>query len=641
MCAIAGYFDFRGSQDLEGNILKMLSSMRHRGPDNTQTEIFSVNNGNGMIALGHNRLSIIDLSRNADQPMSNEDGTVWIVYNGEIYNFQELRDNLQKNGHKFKSRSDTEVILHLYEDFGSDSLRLLKGMFAFCIYDRKKNRFFLARDRFGKKPLYYYYDSEKFIFASEIKAIVGLEEIDREIEPIALESYFSLSYIPGPYTIYKNIFKLSPGHFMILEKNGLSINRYWDLEFKRQKLPEKEYLERFSLLLEKAVKYRLISDVPLGVFLSGGIDSSILVAAMSKFIPQQIKTYSIGFQEPEHNELDYANLIASHFNTSHHTITLRDCQPQLLEKIVWHLDEPLADGATVPTYLLAKLAKETVTVVLTGEGSDETLGGYPYYYYEKLISYYSFLPQYLKKIMLPAILPAMDAIFNSDIFKKIARYGRGEVKEGILRWRILFDEQELEALFKQEIKKSLQIGKTKESFKEIFNNCQAENIIAKALYIDSRIYLPDDLLMKIDKLTMANSLEARCPYLDHDLIEFVAMLPVRMKVRGRVGKYILKKCFKGEIPEMIIKRPKHGFTVPIDKWLNGSLKEVACEAFRKGGILDRTDFFNIEFIENLWEKMLTANPDARLTRQLWALLNFAVWWRQNEGICSRKMGPEL
>lgn len=630
MCGIAGYFSFRGSQDLKEKIHKMLNSMKHRGPDNTQIELFGNNKSNGMIALGSNRLSIIDLSRNANQPMSNEDGTVWIVYNGEVYNFQELRDNLQKNGHKFKSKSDTEVIIHLYEDFGSDCLRLLKGMFAFCIYDTKKNLFFLARDRFGKKPLYYYYNSEKFIFASEIKAIVSLEEIDREIEPNALESYFSLSYIIGPYTIYKNIFKLLPSHFMILQNYGLSINRYWDFGFRPQKLPEEEYLERFSLLLEKAIKCRLISDVPLGAFLSGGIDSSVLVAIMSKFIPEQLKTYSIGFQELEHNEVRYANLIASHFNTSHHTIILRDCQPELFEKIVWYLDEPLADGATVPTYLLAKLAKETVTVVLTGEGSDETLGGYPYYYYEKLISYYSFLPQYLKKVVLPVVLAPMDAIFNSDIFKKIATYGKGEVKQSILRWRILFDEEEQDALFKQEIKKSLEIGKTKETFKEIFKSCQTEDIINKAMYIDSKIYLPDDLLMKIDKLTMANSLEARTPYLDCDLIQFIAMLPVKMKFKGGVGKYILKRCFKGKVPEMIIKRPKHGFTVPIDKWLKGTLKEVACEAFRKDGILDRTDFFNIEFIENLWDKMLTTNSDVRLNRQLWVLLNFAVWWRQNE-----------
>lgn len=635
MCAIAGYISFGSSNEIRDKVAKMLNTMRHRGPDNTEVMVFNENNHDMKVGLGHNRLSIIDLSDVANQPMANEDKTIWIIYNGEIYNFQELKRDLQKKGHIFRSNSDTEVIIHLYEDLGCACLEKLKGMFAFCIYDKKNNHIFIARDRFGKKPLYYYYKAGKFIFASEIKAIVGLAEIERQIEPRAIDSYFSLTYVPGPYTIYKEIFKLPPGHFMVLNKNGPSLNRYWDLNFSSKKMQRGQYLEEFRFLLERAIKLRLISDVPVGAFLSGGVDSSIILALMSQNMNRPVKAYSIGFKEKKHDELFYAKYIADYFNASWRYITLEDCSPSLLEKVVWHLDEPLADGATIPTYILAELAKKEVTVVLSGEGSDETLGGYPYYYYEKLISYYALLPEYMRKAILPFLLHILDRAFfyifkKPTVLAKVARQGRTDLKQSIFRWRVLFSESEKKSLFKECIKKDLNLTNTEDLFRTLFDNCPVGDIINKALYIDTAIYLPDDLLMKMDKLTMAHSLEARNPYLDTDFIALVASLPVNLKVKGRIGKYILRKGFHNLVPEIITDRKKHGFTVPIDKWLKGGLRETCQEVFSKDGILKRSGIFNTDFIENLWNRMQDDIPDERLNRKLWALLNFAVWWRQNE-----------
>jgi len=605
MCGISGLFYFDPSHPVEDHLVRrMRDATWHRGPDDTGLHCHR------NVALGFNRLSIIDLA-GGHQPLSNEDGTVWIVFNGEIYNFQELHCDLESRGHRFRTRSDTETIVHAWEEFGEACVEKLRGMFAFAIWDERRQVLFAARDRLGIKPFYYYQDAECFAFASEIKALLEIPEIPREVEPRALEEFLRRRYVIAPHTMLRGIRKLEPGHTIHVSTQGVRTRRYWDLPLQEPRnISEADAIEETGVLLEECVRMHLVSDVPLGAFLSGGLDSSCVVGLMAKLGVRDIKTFSIGYDGPE-SELNYAGIVARHFHTDHHELRLSPTEfRDVLPKIVWHMDEPVGDTASIPLFYLAEFARRTVTVALSGEGSDELFGGYPIYPRMLAFSRMNRVPG------CGVFGRALGAVAGDTKIRKYAdMLGRP------LEWRYggvggLFSHKQASRLLRDQ-------AAGFDGVANAYEKCRGLPDLTRMTYLDTKTWLADDLLVKADRMTMANSLELRVPFLDHVLIEHVAGLPNQFKVLGSATKYLLKKWAERLLPREIVYRVKKGFPVPTRSWFRGDLAGFARETLLAGDSAVR-QYFSPTEIAQVFE--MHAREDR--SEQIYTLLVFDAWHRQ-------------
>jgi len=625
MCGIYGYLSTK--ENVDPDILRgMGDTLRHRGPDGEGEEIQqAVEWGLG---LGHTRLSIIDLSPAGKQPMCNEDGTIWITYNGEIYNFRELRTELQKNGHHFKSNSDTEVIIHLYEERGVRCLERLNGMFAFAIWDRSEKTLFLARDRIGKKPLHYALYDGGIIFGSEIKALLKHPKVVREIDLGSLNKYLSYEYVPAPGTIFKSIRKVRPGYFLLYKNGELRTERYWDIPLSDHPIgykTEDEYVEELREILERSVRSRLVADVPVGVFLSGGLDSS-LVAAMAKRSNKDIECFSIGFDEKSFDERKYAAKVAQSLNLKQNLRIFSTSEMlENLKELPRLLDEPLADASILPTYLLSKMTSEKLKVALSGDGGDELFAGYPTYQAHKLVTYFDSLPDSLKDAAksLALSLPVSDTDISFDFKIKQFLRGAGVSSEiRFFRWMGGFIDSEKKELLSDDLKAAL---RRHNSYEDIFSYLSESGLtkdLERILYLSMKLYLQDDILVKVDRAAMANGLEVRCPLLDYEFVEFACRLPTYYKLKGLKTKYLLKKAARGILPDEIIDRRKKGFGIPIARWLRNELKDFMLNSLEETKVKHQ-GFFNYAYIKKLIDDHLEKKQDNRKT--LWSLLVFQIW----------------
>jgi asparagine synthase (glutamine-hydrolysing) len=626
VCGICGYFTWSKTQQVQPEIIhRMCEIIRHRGPDDEG--IYTEKN----IGLGMRRLNIIDLIT-GHQPIHNEDKTIWIVYNGEIYNFQELRESLEKNGHQFYTKTDTEVIVHLYEEKGIHCVDDFNGMFGFCIWDKNKNLLFLARDRIGIKPLHYTQIDNQFIFASEIKSILVHPDVKKEVDLLSLNKYLTFEYIPAPNTIFKGIKKLPPGHILTINRYGeIKIEQYWDINFAHdEKINKREeaYQEELLFILKDSVKRRLISDVPLGVFLSGGIDSSTVTALMSELVPGQVKTFSIGFEDKSFDESSYARQVARYFATSHYEDILSPNKMiELVPVIAMILDEPLGDASIIPTYLLSQFTRQYVTVALGGDGGDELFAGYPTYQAHRLAYFYEKLPQGLRQGIIEKVinkLPVSTANISLDFQAKKFISGipyLPEIRNYI--WLGSFTPTEKKYLLSKEVYDILKFTDAFEDIKKYLAKADIEILLDRLLYLDMKFYLQEDILAKVDRASMANSLEARVPLLDHRFVEFVAKLPPRLKLNGLTTKYIFKKAVKNLLPKGIANRKKKGFGIPIAKWFKRELKGFVLDVFNESKI-KKEGFFNYSYIKRLLDEHFEGRKDNR--KQLWTLLVFELWY---------------
>jgi len=610
MCGISG-FNFE-DKDL---IKKMCDSLETRGPDDAgyYTDKF--------VSLGHRRLSIIDLSKKGKQPIFNEDKTICVVFNGEIYNYLDIKDELEKRGHTFSTNTDTEVIVHAYEEYKEDCVKLFRGMFAFCLYDRNERKLFIARDRTGKKPLYYTDDAERFIFASELKAILSDEEFKKEIDLESLHHYLTYGYVPTPLTILKGIKKLPPGHYLIYKDNEINVQKYWDVIFNEIKSDENYYASRLFEILKDSVKARLVSDVPLGALLSGGIDSSVVVALMSK-LTDDVKTFSIGFSEKDFDELKYSKIVSDKFNTTHKEFNVNVNLIKDIPKIVYQLDEPFVDPSALPTYYVCNLARKHVKVVLSGDGGDELFAGYTRYYdwdQDKVIKYYKVLPAFLRN-SLSKVSNSFYEKTENPFFRKAKKIGDLSNLKKEERWVSKLN------LFNEEEKNKLYLNKpdVPNSFSVLnyhFKNCNSKVFLNKMLYADMKTFLLDDGLAKVDRMSMFNSLEVRCPFLDNYVVELATSIPSYLKIKNNTSKYILKKAFNNVLPKEILERKKQGFDVPIKHWIKNELKDLINTDLISD--IEKRNYFNSNYVKKIIEEH---NSDKRdNSRRIWALLMFELW----------------
>ncbi len=631
MCGICGKLNFALGDAVNRDLIhSMADVLYHRGPDDKGVYI------DGSIGLGHRRLSIIDTSPDGHQPMTNEDGTIWIVLNGEIYNFQKLRAGLMERGHTFRSKSDTEVILHLYEEKGMDCLDDILGMFAFAIWDAKKKSLFLARDRLGKKPLFYYLNNDTFIFASEPKAILKDPAYTVEPDLEAIHHYLTYGYVPSPYSAFKNIKKLPPAHTLFLKDGRVKIERYWKLSYnKKLSLNKKNGLSSESAICEEiidrlreAVKIRMISDVPLGAFLSGGVDSSIVVALMSELSSEKIKTFSIGFHEEEYNELAYARVVAERFGTDHHEFVVKPDAVEILPKLVWHYNEPFADSSAIPTYYLSQLTRQHVTVALNGDAGDENFAGYDRYLANQLACRYEKIPLILRKGTEWTVKKLPDSGRPKSFTHRTKRFFEAvseEPERRYSRWMSHFNNERKNDLYTDEFKEQVGSSDSVDLLLDAYASSDAEDFIDATLDVDVNMYLAGDLLVKVDIASMANSLEARSPLLDHRFMEYVASIPSGLKLKGNVTKYIFKKAVKNILPDEIINRPKMGFGVPIDHWFRNELKEMAYDILLGKRAVER-GHFRKETVQTLLDEH--SSGKAHWHYLLWNLLMLELWYRE-------------
>lgn len=623
MCGIAGFISKeKNAPTNERAILldKMCKIITHRGPDEQGTIVKDA------AALGMRRLSIIDL-KTGQQPIFDCSGNLGVVFNGEIYNFLELKTELEKRGHKFKTNSDTETIVHAFEEFGADCVRHLRGMFAFAIYDFRDESLFIARDRVGKKPLFYS-KTEKgnFVFGSELKSLIEHGEISKEIDFSALDAYLTFGYVPEEFCIFKNVHKLAPGAFLIYKNGEIRTEKYWDFSYKENSeiKTESEYVELLREKIKEAVRVRLISEVPLGAFLSGGVDSSAIVAMMSQILDQPVKTFSIGFNEDSFNELKFARIAAKHFETEHHEFIVTPDLVEIVGELVWHFDEPFADSSALPTFMVSKMAREFVTVVLSGDGGDELFAGYTRYVTQTKRSGFEKIPAFVRQNFLQKVsekLPhgakGKNYLYNASL-DAVERYIDSISYFGNLKKSSLYDENFLENL-------NGELGKGGEIYRQIADSVSSKNPVDRLLYLDSKTYLPSDILTKVDRMTMANSLEARVPLLDYELIEFVQTIPAELKLKNLETKYIFKKSLENLVPNEILYREKQGFGVPIGDWINSQLKERIHSDLLQKKTLER-GYFDEKYIRTLLDEHAKNRRDH--SHSLWILWMLELWHRQ-------------
>ena len=626
MCGIAGFVDFRDAskvraEEERAQILEgMCRVITHRGPDD---QGLMLKNG---VALGMRRLSIIDLP-GGHQPISNEDHAVTIVFNGEIYNYRELQSVLQSRGHRFRTNSDTEAIVHAYEEFGAACVDHLRGMFAFAIWDDREKKLFIARDRVGKKPLYYSVTrGGTLVFGSELKSLLEHPDVERNIDPQALDAYFSLGYVPDPISIFDNVEKLPPGHHLTFVMGRLSVERYWDFSYESNgngHHSASDYLAELRTLLDDAVKLRLVSDVPLGAFLSGGIDSSAVVGLMARHMDQPVKTFSIGFNEDSHDELKYARATAKKFGTDHHEFIVTPEICDVVDSLAWHFDEPFADSSAIPTFVVSKLAREHVKVVLTGDGGDELFAGYSRYVTERHRSKFDLVPRVVKAgLMDPLSRRLPHGAWGRNYLHNVALDPIGRYLDNVSVFTGLNKGSLYTADFSDQLRDASHLSSY---FHELSGNVRTDAKLDSLLYIDSKTYLPGDILTKVDRMSMAVSLEARTPLLDHKLIEFVTRIPASMKMAGVETKHLFKRAIADLVPAEVLNRPKQGFGVPIQKWINQQLRERIRDTVNDPRTIQR-GYVTREYVGLLLEEHERGRRDHSMA--LWSLLMLELWHRR-------------
>ena len=560
MCGIAGIVQFSRDARVEpATLRRMCDAMVHRGPDDDG--IYT----RGPVGLGMRRLSIVDLAT-GHQPITNEDESLWIVFNGEIYNHSDVRKKLEARGHRYRTHSDTETIVHLYEEYGEDCFRRLRGMFAIALWDSRQRKLLLARDRVGKKPVFYAATKKRIVFGSELKCILAAGDFPREIDREAVSDYFSFGYIPAPKTIYGAAKKLRPGHYLVASAEGIRETPYWDISFAEvEQHSEEAWCEQLRHELCTATRVRLMSDVPLGAFLSGGVDSSSVVAMMSHLMKRAVTTCSIGFEEEEFNEAAYARELAQYFHTDHHEEFIRPSAVEILDKLVWHFDEPFADSSAIPTYYVSAVARRHVTVALGGDGGDESFAGYRRYYYDQLENHMrGYLPLPVRRGIFGPLGRAYPAMPRAPRFLRakatLQSLARSPL-EGYFHEVSLFREDLKSRLFTGDFERGLNGYNSRDVLQHYYDRAQTDDLLSRIQYVDIKTYLPDDILAKVDRASMAVSLEVRAPLLDHVLMELAAKIPSSLKLRGRDGKYIFKKAVESVLPKGVTTRKKQGFAV--------------------------------------------------------------------------------
>jgi asparagine synthase (glutamine-hydrolysing) len=623
MCGICGklFHDphARVSPDL---VRRMTQSIAHRGPDGVGTHF------SGPVGLGHLRLAIIDLNTGA-QPMTNEDRTLWIVFNGEIYNFPELRRELLSKGHRFTSTSDTEVIIHLFEEHGPDCVQRLRGMFAFAIWDNRNQTLFLARDRIGIKPLYYVDTGNAFLFASEIKALLVDPDVGRSVDPQAVDTFLTFLYLAGRETLFKGIYKLEPGHHLVVKNGRVKDTKYWDLHFELDSSWKSmdQAAERLHELFTRTVKDHMISDVPVGILLSGGVDSTAVLSAAVEETNKRIKTFTVGFQgEGFDDERPFARLAAERFGSEHQEITLSPEEfSSFLPSYVWHMEEPVCEAPAIALYYVSKLARKSVTVLLSGEGGDEAFGGYNTYRNLLLLEKAKALAGPFKGVLSSCIsgaskIPGLARVgkYASLIKPRLSEYYYSRNSSPFSYFN-----QNRSRLYSDEFLAGTSVEKSTEIIRQLFQQVAGRPLLDQMLYVDSKTWLPDDLLIKADKITMANSLELRVPLLDHLVLEFAAGLPPHYKVMGLKTKRVFKKAFSRSIPQAILKRRKTGFPVPLRKWLQHDLRDYAHDILLSQRASQR-GFFR----KNQMEAALAEAGQASMAKELFSLLTLELWHRE-------------
>jgi asparagine synthase (glutamine-hydrolysing) len=609
MCGIAGVYNYASERLVDEAVLKRMTDViAHRGPDDDGFLI------ERRVGLGHRRLSIIDVS-GGHQPIFNEDGTVAIVFNGEIYNYQELAQLVEARGHQLKTRSDTETIVHLYEEFGEHAVAMLRGMFAFAIWDARQQTMLLARDRLGKKPLYYADYKGRLLFGSEVKSLIADPEIPREIDSEALADYFSFLAIPAPKSIFKHVRKLRPAHYLVVTPRGLREQEYWDIDFSQPEIRSaEEWQEQLLAALREAVGIRLMSEVPLGAFLSGGVDSSAVVAMMTEITKRPVVTASIGFTSEEFSEAAAAKKFAAHVNPD---------AVAVVEKLAYHYDEPFADSSAVPTFYVSQVAREFVTVALSGDGGDENFAGYRRYKFDVAENRVrDILPASLRKPAfgaMAAVYPQLDWLPRPLRAKATLRNLSLDPAEAYFHSVYGAVARERDGLFSSDLNTRLNGYNPFDLFRYYYHRANTDDALSRAQYVDMKTYLVDDILTKVDRASMAVSLEVRCPILDHKFMELAARIPSDLKLRGGTGKYIFKQAIRKIVPEEVLTRPKMGFSIPLAAWLRGELRELAHSL-----LFDpQDDLLNRETVKSLWERHQSGLRD--FATPLWTILMFRLW----------------
>ena len=599
MCGICGTYGI-GDKKLVGDMCKL---MAHRGPDDSG--IYA----DDEVILGHRRLSIIDL-KGGHQPLGNEDGSIWLVFNGEIYNFMELRGLLEKKGHRFSSKTDSEVIIHLYEEKGLSFASMLDGMFAFALWDSGKKRLVLVRDRMGKKQLYYSLMDSKLVFSSELKSILLYKEVKREIDYHALDLFLSLRVIPDPHTIIKNVRKLPPGNILVMEKGKVEQKEYWKFDLAEDyKKSEKDWIREMEVAVKNAVEKRLVSDVPIGAFLSGGLDSSIVVALMTKLCKEKVKTFTVGFGEPG-DEYVYAREVAEYYGTDHNEILMNyKSMTEILPRTIWHMDEPTAEFAIIPTYFVSELAKKKIKVALLGEGCDEMFGGYQRY--NGLSSIYERMPYYFQND------------FSKSGFNLAEKLVPEKAKERLfIKRSCVFSENEKKGLYSEKFLGSTQdSGAHRKIFDKLFKEYSFPN---SGLMFDTTILLPNFQLQRVDRMTMAHGIEARAPFLDLNVVKMASSMPHELKLSGITGKAIIRKTFSKILPKSVAECRKRPFFIPMNKWFVNELYPLAQNILDEAHT-ERRGYFKIKQIKKIYEIQKNVGKNIRYSTQIGMLVNLEIW----------------
>ena len=623
MCGICGGWSRESNGITKPILKKMCSAITHRGPDDVGYYV------DEHFAFGMRRLSIIDL-KGGHQPIHNEDETIWVVFNGEIYNFEEIKKVLESKGHKFYTNTDTEVIVHAYEEYGFKCLEKFNGMFAFAIFDSNKNQYFLARDRLGIKPLNYYFKNGKFLFASEIKSMLVDDSVKRVINSKAIYYYLGYEYVPVPDTIYQDIYKLPPGHYLVFDGKSTKTQKYWDInDLSYTDRGQDYYSKKIAELLESSVKLRLISDVPVGVFLSGGIDSSAIVALMSKALDAPVKTFTVGFEDEDYNELNYARKVSDYFSTDHYELVYGADSVNVLEEMAKYFDEPLSNISSHPKYLLSKFASKHVKVALDGNGADELFGGYDRYIASGVDRYYRMVPfclrsrfRFLVNMVPPqsqfgGVVSSLRQFMDGSSLDLDARHVRWQAAPDVLEDNIVYSSDFLKKLGRH--------FDAHDPVIKYYCMCNSASELVREQYVDIKSYLVDNVLAQADRVSMANSLEVRVPFLDYNLVEFSATIPPNMRISNFNKKYILKKAVAHLLPREIISRKKQGFMVPIKKWMTDELRDYVVDVLSHAEIF-REEMFNRDYVDMILKQHLSGRHD--YTDRLWAFINLELWYRE-------------
>jgi asparagine synthase (glutamine-hydrolysing) len=622
MCGIAGKLFRDSARPVQIGLLERMSAiLAHRGPDDSGIH------HEGPLGLVSRRLAIQDLSAAGHQPMSSLDGRLWITYNGEIYNFLLLRDELERVGVRFRSRSDTEVILALYASHGPECLQRLRGMFALAIWDRQERTLFLARDRLGKKPLFYYQDADRFVFASEPKAILQDSEVAVAPDHVALHHYLTYGYVPGPWSAFRGVRKLPPAHYLVLRDGHASLHRYWALRHTpKRSEDEPALIEELLDRLGEAVRLRLISDVPVGALLSGGLDSSAVVALIRRATSGPIRTFSIGFDRPDYDETRYAREVAQHLGTEHHELVVKPDAVSGVPRLVWHYNEPFADSSALPSLALCEMARGFVTVALNGDGGDEAFLGYDRYLATAVLDRLDWVPRPVRALAGAAghALPPGMAKSLTYRMRRFTDVLTLEPRDRYATWMTYFGSRDKRELYTPALWQELGATDSLALLDAAYEASDATTFVERTAHTDVQLYLPDDLLVKMDIASMANSLEVRSPLLDHEVVEFAATLPLRLKLRGFTQKYLLRRAMRGLLPEAVLRRPKMGFGVPIDHWFRHELREMAYDVLLDARARQR-GYFRPETVRRYLDEHVEGR--AHHHPRLWSLLMLEQWHR--------------